>query len=188
MAITNKTGQTLTARQQKAQVLKWTGWTSEQYNKEYDKLRNRVRNYERANGYERGSINVADVLAREARVRHYAPRFGETAQSTQLYMAVSATTSQSTGKALTASGRTNSQTAAIAAISGRYHGLLEKSNIVQTAVAELKANNPNYTAAEYEATILKAARRSNALGHTAETIRKAFLRKGIIVAKQVDTL
>lgn len=89
-------GKRLTSSEQKQHVLKITGWTSEKYNKEYDKLRNRVRNYESATGAERGSINVADLLARNAVGNVYAARAGETYQPTALYRAVMTAPSSST--------------------------------------------------------------------------------------------
>lgn len=187
MAIQHKK-KTLTARQQAAKVREWTGWSVQQYQKEYDKLRNRVRNYERINGYKSGTINAADLLARNARAQFYAPRYGEQAKATQLYQAVMSTTSQSTGKKISAKTAAKARVAALNAISERYHGLLEKSNIVQKAVADLQANNPNYTAAEYEAAIISGAKKSNVMGATASTIQKAFMRKGIIVRKPIDTL
>lgn len=45
----------------KQRTMKLTGWTSEQYNKEYDKLRNRTRAYEKATGSTR-KRDVAQVL------------------------------------------------------------------------------------------------------------------------------
>ena len=45
----------------KQRTMKLTGWTSEQYNKEYDKLRNRTRAYEKAVGSTR-KRDVAQVL------------------------------------------------------------------------------------------------------------------------------
>lgn len=179
---------TLNAREQAAQVRKWAGWTKEQYNKEYDKLRNRVRNYERANGYEKGSINVADLLAKEVRNRHYAPRYGEQPRSTQLYMAVNATTSASTGRALTSRATKLSQTAAIAAIEGRYYGLLSKSQLVKDRVKWLKENIPDYTAKQLEQAILEAAHESNAVGEARRAAHKELLRKGVITEKPIDTL
>lgn len=178
----------LTARQQKQQVLKWTGWTAKQYEKEYDKLRNRVRNYERANGLERGSIDAADLLAREARTRHYAPRYGEVPQSTTLYEAVIKTTSQSTGQRLTVSGRIKSQEAAILGIEKRYHGLLSKSEMVKQAVAGLKEFNPNYTAADLERVILETAHDSNFYSAARKEARDKLLKQGIITDKTPDTL
>ena len=69
MAI-KRMGKTLSAREQKKQVMEWTGWTSEEYQRQYDILRNRVRAYQKITGSER-KRNVADILAREARRRFY---------------------------------------------------------------------------------------------------------------------
>lgn len=63
MAIVDiKSGKTLSAREIKAAVMKAKGWTSEQYQKEYDVLRNKTRNYEQITGAPRGSIKVNELL------------------------------------------------------------------------------------------------------------------------------
>ena len=62
----------LTAREVKSYVMKECGWTSEQYNKEYDKLRNRLRAYEafqRQSGVEVESQSPASLLYFESRAR-----------------------------------------------------------------------------------------------------------------------
>lgn len=99
MAI-SRNGVTLTPREQKKYVLERTGWTSEKYNKEYDKLRNRVRNYERATGIPRGDINAADLLARHALRKSWAERTGQPVKDSELYKAVLNAPTISTGKKL----------------------------------------------------------------------------------------
>ena len=62
----------LTARDVKAYVMKERGWTSEQYNKEYDKLRNRLRAYEAFQRQSGVSVEVqspASILYFESRAR-----------------------------------------------------------------------------------------------------------------------
>ena len=62
----------LTAREVKSYVMKERGWTSEQYNKEYDKLRNRLRAYEafqRQSGVEVETQSPASLLYFESRAR-----------------------------------------------------------------------------------------------------------------------
>ena len=62
----------LTARDVKAYVMKERGWTSEQYNKEYDKLRNRLRAYEafqRQSGVSVEAQSPASILYFESRAR-----------------------------------------------------------------------------------------------------------------------
>lgn len=71
MAI-SRGGKKLTPAEQKAAVKRWTGWTEKEYKREYMQLWKRTRNYETATGLDRGSLDVADILAREARSRYYA--------------------------------------------------------------------------------------------------------------------
>lgn len=62
----------LTARDVKAYVMKERGWTTEQYNKEYDKLRNRLRAYEafqRKSGIEVEAQSPASLLYFESRAK-----------------------------------------------------------------------------------------------------------------------
>lgn len=91
-------GKPLTAREQAKKVREWTGWTREQYNKQYDILRNKVRAYEKATGAKKGSINVSDILARDARARFFAKRYGEPYQPTAEYEAIQKASSVSSGR------------------------------------------------------------------------------------------
>ena len=62
----------LTAQQIKAYVMKERGWTSDQYSKEYDKLRNRLRAYEafqRQSGVSVEAQSPASILYFESRAR-----------------------------------------------------------------------------------------------------------------------
>lgn len=62
----------LTAREIKSYVMKERGWTSDQYSKEYDKLRNRLRAYEafqRQSGVSVESQSPASILYFESRAR-----------------------------------------------------------------------------------------------------------------------
>ena len=104
MAI-SRGGVKMTSRQQAAYVRELTGWTREEYNRKYDVLRNRVRAYERGSGLQRGSINVADLLARDARSRAYAKYYGEAYTPTALYAAVQAAPATSSGRRLSARQR-----------------------------------------------------------------------------------
>ena len=60
----------------KQRVLKLTGWTSEQYNKEYDILRNKVRQFEKITG--RKHRNVANELFLRERARLHPEKTGYT--------------------------------------------------------------------------------------------------------------
>lgn len=126
MAIKYK-GKSLPPREQKAKIMQWTGWSSKEYRREYDKLRNRTRNYERATGMERGTINIGDMLAREARRQYYAARGVGNNTPTNLFMAISQTTSASTGRELSQSTRAKISEVAISATERQFHGLLSSS-------------------------------------------------------------
>lgn len=73
----------LSAREIKSYVMKERGWTSEQYSKEYDKLRNRLRAYEafqRQSGLSVEAQSPASILYFESRARRregaeYQPSF-----------------------------------------------------------------------------------------------------------------
>lgn len=97
-------GKTLTNRERAAEIRKLAGWTQAEYNRRYDVLRNRARNYEKVTGLERGSINVGDLLYRDVRGRAMAQRYGERYSPSGLFSAVSATPSTSTGRGISGAG------------------------------------------------------------------------------------
>lgn len=91
----------LSSRQVKAFVMKERGWTSEQYNKEYDKLRNRLRSYEayqRQSGVEVKTQSPASLLYFESKARR---REGAEYQPSLERQRIQAFPSLSSGKALT---------------------------------------------------------------------------------------
>lgn len=91
----------LSSRQVKAFVMKERGWTSEQYNKEYDKLRNRLRAYEayqRQSGVEVKTQSPASLLYFESKARR---REGAEYQPSLERQRIQAFPSVSSGKALT---------------------------------------------------------------------------------------
>lgn len=135
MAIKSK-GKTLTARQQAAKVREWAGWTREQYQKEYDKLRNRVRAYEKATGTPKGKLNVADILARDVRGRYFSRYYGEEYTPSNLYRAIQAAPSISSGKALKQAQAERIQARALEAINKQYAGFLKNSIFAQAAREE----------------------------------------------------
>ena len=90
----------LTARDVKAYVMKERGWTSEQYNKEYDKLRNRLRAYEafqRQSDVEVEPQSPASLLYFESRARR---REGAEYQPSLERQRIQSFPSVSSGKAL----------------------------------------------------------------------------------------
>ena len=62
----------MTSREVKAYIMKVNGWTTEQYNKQYDIMRNKVRAYEayeRQSGRSTGSQSVQGLLFKEAKAK-----------------------------------------------------------------------------------------------------------------------
>ena len=94
MAIVDiKSGKTLSAREIKAAVMKAKGWTSERYQKEYDVLRNKTRNYERITGIESGSIKVNELLYTQTKSQQ---RYGSAYRPSRQLQAIQATPSTGT--------------------------------------------------------------------------------------------
>ena len=90
----------LTARDIKAYVMKERGWTSDQYSKEYDKLRNRIRAYEafqRQSGVSVEAQSPASILYFESRARK---REGAEYQPSLELQRIKSFPSISSGKAL----------------------------------------------------------------------------------------
>ena len=96
MAIVNfKTGEVLTTRQIKQAVMKANGWTSEEYQKQYDILRNRVRNYEQTTGQALGGkIKVNELLYQTSKAQK---RYGGAYKPSSLVRGIMATPSAGTG-------------------------------------------------------------------------------------------
>lgn len=91
----------LTARQVKADIMQIRGWTSEEYQRQYDITRNRLRAYEgflRQKGEFVRPESPAAFLFKEAKAIQ---RYGADYTPSQRTAAVRATTSVSSGKALT---------------------------------------------------------------------------------------
>ena len=94
MAIVNlRTGKTLSAKEIKAAVMKTKGWTSSEYQREYDKLRNRTRNYEQITGRASGSIKVNELLYTQAKAE---ARYGAAYRPSRQLQAIQATPSTGT--------------------------------------------------------------------------------------------
>lgn len=140
----------LTARDVKAYVMKERGWTSEQYNKEYDKLRNRLRAYEafqRQSGISVEAQSPASILYFESRARR---REGSEYQPSLELQRIKSFPSISSGKALGKALERRSETFA-----RRY---TETTNKV---FAGLIAANP--TAAEIAEHVTDPVKRERAL-------------------------
>lgn len=179
MAIKYK-GKSLSPREQKAKVMEWTGWSSKKYRREYDKLRNRTRNHERATGAERGAINAADLLAREARRQYYAARGVGSNTPTNLFTAISQTTSASTGRELLQSTRAKISEVAIAATERQFHGLLSSSKFGSSLAADIAAARVGkISAAELARRAREYGAQSTALRERTDAARKAEKMRGL---------
>lgn len=99
----------LTASDVKAYVMKERGWSSQQYQKEYDKLRNRIRAYEayqRAHGAQIEAQSPAHVLYFESRARK---REGTEYRESLELQRIKSFPAISSGKALVKSLETNDE-------------------------------------------------------------------------------
>ena len=142
----------LTARDLKAYVMKERGWTSEQYNKEYDKLRNWLRAYEafqRQSGIEVEAQSPASLLYFESRARR---REGAEYQPSLELQRVKSFPSVSSGRAL------------------RSYERLERIYSKTTVKAFSRLIEINPTAAEIYETIDDPVRREQALKDFAELL------------------
>lgn len=140
----------LTAREIKSYVMKERGWTSDQYSKEYDKLRNRLRAYEAfqlQSGVSVEAQSPASILYFESRARR---REGAEYQPSLELQRIKSFPSISSGKALGRALERRNETFA-----SRY---AETTNKV---FAELIAANP--TAAEIAERVTNPVKRERAL-------------------------
>lgn len=89
----------MTSREVKAYIMKVNGWTTEQYNKQYDILRNKVRSYEayeRASGRTTQAQSVQGLLFKEAKAKK---RMGADYTPSIKMQRIKSFTSVSSGKA-----------------------------------------------------------------------------------------
>ena len=100
----NKQGQTvkvkMTPSQIKAEIMKINKWTPEQYKKNYDIFKNKLRSYEafeRASGVDVETQSARDLLYKEAKAKK---RFGNNYQPSIKMQRIREFTSISSGKAL----------------------------------------------------------------------------------------
>ena len=140
----------LTAREIKSYVMKERGWSSDQYSKEYDKLRNRLRAYEgfqRQSGVSVEAQSPASILYFESRARK---REGAEYQQSLELQRIKSFPSISSGKALGRALERRSETFA-----RRYAETTSK------VFAGLIAANP--TAAEINERVTDLVKRERAL-------------------------
>lgn len=90
-----KTGEILTPKQVKAEIQAIKGWTTAQYQREYDKFRNKVRNYETLSGVEKGKYKVQDLFYEKTKAEK---RYGANYRPSNLLAAINRTSSSSPGR------------------------------------------------------------------------------------------
>lgn len=118
-----KTNKPLAAREIKRRVMSATGWTSEQYQKQYDILRNKTRNYERATG-STAKIAVNELLYQTTAAQR---RYGENYKPSRLVRAIQLTPSVSTGTVQRRGVSRATARALGAEVLAQFKGLTEKS-------------------------------------------------------------
>ncbi|MCI6183600.1 MAG: hypothetical protein MR643_04820 [Clostridiales bacterium] len=90
-----KTGEVLTPKQVKAEIQAIKGWTTAQYQREYDKFRNKVRNYETVSGVEKGKYKVQELFYEKTKAEK---RYGANYKPSGLLAAINRTSSSSPGR------------------------------------------------------------------------------------------
>lgn len=160
MAI-RRNGRTLTPREQAAYVREITGWTDKEYKRRRDILYNRVRNYERATGKPKGTYNVSDILAREARRRHYAGATGQRYEPSSLYAAIFAAPATSVGRKLTDAAKQRVDRAQYDLADRLMGGVINKSKYSAQFAADIAAMRDagTLTGQKYYETAEKYARK-----------------------------
>ena len=124
MAIMNlRTKKIMSAKEIKSYVMKANDWTTAQYNKEYDKLRNRVRAYEKATGREE-KIKVNELLYTTTRAQQ---RYGREYKESRLVRDIMQTPSVSSGKSLSK----RAENRLFKRIANNFRGLIRKSAIAK---------------------------------------------------------
>ena len=124
MAIMNlRTKKIMSAKEIKSYVMKANDWTTAQYNKEYDKLRNRVRAYEKATG-RTGKIAVNELLYTTTRARQ---RYGDNYRESRLLANIMQTPGVSSGRTLSK----RAETALFERIANDFRGLISNSAIAK---------------------------------------------------------
>lgn len=154
MAIVDlKTGRVLSPREIKARTLAATGWTSEEYQKQYDILRNKARAYEKTAGVNVGKIN--EFLYKEQAAK---ARYGAAYKQSALVRAVRETESVSSGAAAQARAANRLEAKARARLFKDYERLGAKYKPVGELIKEAKSTPEKYTAAELRQKLGAAAK------------------------------
>lgn len=120
-------GKQLTPRKQAEYVRQITGWSREEYRRQRDLLYNRVRNYERISGLERGTIDVAELLARRERGKQYAARTGQEWRPTAQLEAIMQAPASSTGRRISQRARARVEEALFAQADREMGGVINRS-------------------------------------------------------------
>lgn len=119
MLVNYKTGKKKTDKEIKADIMKWTGWTTKEYQKKYDVFRNRVRNYEQtAAGGQTFKVNE---LFWE--VKRSEQKFGKAYKPSALVRSIMATPSAGTGKVKRQGVSKDAQKAQYKAVLKAFKGL-----------------------------------------------------------------
>ena len=131
----------LSASEVKSFIMQQRGWTSQEYQKEYDKLRNRVRNlesYQRAQGVSVPKQNVSAILYREAKaMKTYGARYTPSQEIERLR----GFTSVSTGRFKAADVSARLAQSQKTYVEARFAGLMS-ANSAAHAIYERLKNEP----------------------------------------------
>ena len=138
MAI-RRNGRELSPREQAKYVREITGWTPAEYKRQRDLLYNRVRNYERAMGAERGKYNVSDLLARREREKYYARKAGQEYQPTALMQAIESAPAASVGRKLSDTAKQRVDEAQYALADRLMVGIIYRSKYSAQFAAEIES-------------------------------------------------
>lgn len=149
-------GRLLTQSEQKRAVMQWAGWTEKEYKRRYNVFYLRVRNYERAAGYQRGELNAPDMFARDVRAQSFARKTGQPYEPTNLIKSIQAAPATGLARDLSERAKNRTRDAALHGIYDQYSGILNRSKYsdeVKSDIAELLRRPGGATPQEIEKTI-----------------------------------
>lgn len=123
----------MTSREVKAYIMRVNNWTSEQYNKQYDILRNKTRayeSYERASGVKVEKQSVQSLLFKEARSKQlYGPSYEPSLKMKRIRSFTSVSSGKAGQKALTSETYRKRRGGLYADTTyKRFKGLIESNN------------------------------------------------------------
>lgn len=131
----------LTTRQVKAYVMKVRGWTSEQYKKEYDKLRNSLRTYEafkKRSGVEEEAQSPSHLLYFEARaMKREGENYKRTIELERIYSFPALSTGQTLTKRLSGEA-TDFIRKYRKGIAFKFGGFIKKNPMAKELVRKIK--------------------------------------------------